>query len=306
MIQLGKLFGRVDLGIEQGGHQHLDRAGGQDDADQAHRDRGRGHAAGPAVRQSLAVGMEHDHGVVLAGGQKVSDHRPGVERNAGTPGDLALLQGGEHPERRIAHIEQQQAARLEGGEVLEQKIPLVPVIRGDERVEDQAVERVVDLGDPRQGGGIAVRREHLAEAGDGVRRVGQAQGRSVDGAHVKTVPAPDRSLMVPTPHEMAVQFDECARLQLLPGGAERALGDNPVGQVGSVQDLKELVQFPLQRAFDQVQQEENHNRKRQGTLPGKVCLGTSMSGNERRIVDEVMKHSNYITIYVMKIPRSCL
>ena len=252
------------------------------------------------------MGVEHDHGVVLAGGQEVADDRPGVERDAGTPGDLARLQGSEHPERRVAPIEQQQAARLESGEMLEQEVTLVPVIGGNERVEDQAVERVVDLGDPRQGGGIAVRREHLAEAGDGVRRVGQAQGRSVDGAHVKAMPAPDRSLMVPAPHEMAVQFNERGGFQLLTGGAERALGDHPVGQVGSVQDLKELVQFPLQRAFDQVQQEENHNGKRQGTLTGEVYIGTSMSGNESRIVDEAMQQSSYITIYILKIPRSCL
>jgi len=61
-----------------------------------------------------------------------------------------------------------------------------------------------------------------------------------------------------------------------------------------------------QRAFDQVQQEENHNGKRQGTLTGEVCIGTSMSGNESRIVDELMQQSNYITIYILKIPRSCL
>jgi hypothetical protein len=184
--------------------------------------------------------------------------------------------------------------------------PLVPVIRGDQRVEDQAVERIVELGDPRQGGGIAVRREHLAEAGDGVRRVGQAQGRSVDGAHVKTMPAPDRSLMVPAPHEMAVQFNERGGFQLPTGGAERAFGDHPVGHVATTQHLKELVQFPLQCAFDQVQQEQNHNRKRQSTLTGEVCIRMPMSGNERRIVDELTQQSSYVTIYILKIPRSCL
>jgi len=112
--------------------------------------------------------------------------------------------------------------------------------------------------------------------------------------------------MVPAPHEMAVQFNERGGFQFLTGGAERAPGDNPVGQVGSVQDLKELVQFPLQRAFDQVQQEDDHDGKWQGAPPGKVCIGTSMSGNERRILDEVTQQSSCVTIYVLKIPRSCL
>ena len=107
--------------------------------------------------------------------------------------------------------------------------------------------------DPRQSRGSAVGGEHLAERGNRIWRIGQAQRRAIDGAHFETVPAPDWSIMVPAPHEMAVQFNERGGFQLLPGGAERALGDNPVGQVGSVQDLKELVQFPLQRAFDQVQ-----------------------------------------------------
>ena len=106
--------------------------------------------------------------------------------------------------------------------------------------------------------------------------------------------------------EMAVQFNERAGFQLLPGGAERALRDHPVGHVATSQHLKELVQFPLQCAFDQVQQEENHNRKRQSTLTGEVRIRMPMSGNERRIVDEVTQQSSYITIYILKIPRSCL
>jgi hypothetical protein len=97
---------------------------------------------------------ECDHRVVASGRQEVTDHRPGVERDAGTPAELARLEGGEHPERRIAAIEQQQAARLEGCKMLDQKRALVLLIGSDEGIEDEAVEWVVDLGDPRQGGGI--------------------------------------------------------------------------------------------------------------------------------------------------------
>jgi hypothetical protein len=57
-------------------------------------------------------------------------------------------------ERRIAAVEQQQAARLEGCKMLDQKRALVLLIGSDDGIEDEAVERVVDLGDPRQGGGI--------------------------------------------------------------------------------------------------------------------------------------------------------
>src|SRR6186997_1373498 len=52
--------------------------------------------------------------------------------------------------------------------MLDQKVPLVPAIGGDEGVQDELVERVVDLRDPRQGRGSAVGGEHLAERGDGV------------------------------------------------------------------------------------------------------------------------------------------
>src|SRR4051794_35159088 len=76
--------------------------------------------------------------------------------------------------------------------MLDQKVTLGPLIRGDEGVENEAGERIVDLGDPRQGRRSAVGGDHRTERGDGVWRVGQPQGRAVDGAHVETVPAPDR------------------------------------------------------------------------------------------------------------------
>jgi hypothetical protein len=44
---------------------------------------------------------ECDHRVVAPG-----SHGPGVERDAGTPAELARLEGGKHPERRIAAVEQ--------------------------------------------------------------------------------------------------------------------------------------------------------------------------------------------------------
>ena len=103
--------------------------------------------------------------------------------------------------------------------MLDQKVPLVPVIGGDEGVQDELVERVVDLRDPRQGRGSAVSGEHLAERGNRIWRIGQAQRRAIDGAHFETAPAPDWSIMVPAPHEMAVQFDERAGLEF--GGPHR-------------------------------------------------------------------------------------
>ena len=58
--------------------------------------------------------------------------------------------------------------------------------------------------------------------------------------------------MDPAPDKMPVQVDERGRLELLPGRAQRAFGDSALGHVGAVQDLKEVIQFPLERAFDQV------------------------------------------------------
>ena len=51
--------------------------------------------------------------------------------------------------------------------------------------------------------------------------------------------------------------------------------------------MKELIQFALERALDQVEQEHDHDGKRQGTVAGKVCFGASVPGNEGRIADEI-------------------
>src|SRR3954453_5530380 len=121
--------------------------------------------------------------------------------------------------------------------MLDQKLALVPLIGSDDGIEDEAVERV--LGDPRQGGGITVGGKHLAELGDRLWRVGQAHRRSVDGAQV--APPPNRSIVVPTPDEMAVELDERSGIELLPGGAERAFCDDTLGHIARTQDLKELI-----------------------------------------------------------------
>jgi hypothetical protein len=64
--------------------------------------------------------------------------------------------------------------------------------------------------------------------------------------------------MDPAPDKMSVQVDERARLELLTGCAQRTLGNSALGHVGA---LKEVIQFPLERAFDQVQQEQEHDLK---------------------------------------------
>ncbi len=53
------------------------------------------------------------------------------------------------------------------------------------------------------------------------------------------------------------------------------------------QDLKELIQLALERAFDQVEQEQEHDGKGQGAVTGEICFGASVLGNEGRIVDEI-------------------
>jgi len=93
--------------------------------------------------------------------------------------------------------------------------------------------------------------------------------------------------MVPAPDEIAVELDERSRVELLPGGAERAFCDDTFGDIARAQNLKELIQLALERALDQVEQEHNHDGKRQGTVAGKVCFGASVPGNEARIVDEI-------------------
>ena len=91
--------------------------------------------------------------------------------------------------------------------------------------------------------------------------------------------------MVPALDEIAVELNERGRGELLPGGAERAFCDDTFGHIALAQDLKELIQLALERAFDQVDQE--HDGKRQGTVAGKICFGASVPGNEGRVVDEI-------------------
>ena len=86
---------------------------------------------------------------------------------------------------------------------------------------------------------------------------------------------------------MAVELNERGRVELLPGGAERAFCDDTFGHIAMAQDLKELIQLALERAFDQVDQEHDHDGKRQGTVTGKVCFGASMPDDEGRIADEI-------------------
>jgi hypothetical protein len=86
---------------------------------------------------------------------------------------------------------------------------------------------------------------------------------------------------------MAVELDERGGIELLPGGAERAFCDDTFGHIARAQDRKELIQLALERAFDQVEQEHDHDGERQGTVTGKVCFGASMPGNEGRIADEI-------------------
>ena len=93
--------------------------------------------------------------------------------------------------------------------------------------------------------------------------------------------------MVPALDEMAVELDERGWLELLPGGAERAFCSDTLGDIARAQDLKELIQLALERALDQVEQEHDHDGKRQGTVAGKVCFGASVSGNEGRIANEI-------------------
>jgi hypothetical protein len=92
--------------------------------------------------------------------------------------------------------------------------------------------------------------------------------------------------MDPAPDKMSVQVDERARLELLTGCAQRTLGNSALGHVGA---LKEVIQFPLERAFDQVQQEQEHDRKGQGPVTGEICFRASMPGKKGRIVDQITK-----------------
>jgi hypothetical protein len=86
---------------------------------------------------------------------------------------------------------------------------------------------------------------------------------------------------------MAVQLDERRRVELLPGGAERAFCDDTLRHIARAQDLKKLIQLALERAFDQVEQEQEHDGEQQGTVTGKVCFGAPVPDNEGRIADEI-------------------
>lgn len=164
--------------------------------------------------------------------------------------------------------------------MLDQKLAIVLLVGSDEGIEDEAVERVVDLGDPRQGGGITGNIWPNWAIASGV-----SGRRTVDGAQVETAPPLNGSIVVPALDEMAVELDERGGIELLPGGTERAFCDDTFGHIARAQDLINLIQLALERALDQVDQE--HDGKRQGTVAGKICFGASVPGNEGRIVDKI-------------------
>ena len=111
--------------------------------------------------------------------------------------------------------------------------------------------------------------------------------------------------MIPALDEMAVELDESGGIELLPGSAERAFCDDTFGHIARAQDLKELIQLALERALDQVDQEHDHDGKRQGAVAGKVCFGASVPGNEGRIVDQITQRLNKATLDTEGFPRSC-
>src|SRR5918993_1138624 len=99
----------------------------------------------PAGR--LSFGVRDERRVVAPG-----SHGPPTRCRARRGHTSRACASGGRPERRIAAVEQQQAARFEGCKMLDQKLALVLLIGSDDGIKDEAVERV--LGDPRQGGGI--------------------------------------------------------------------------------------------------------------------------------------------------------
>lgn len=71
-------------------------------------------------------------------------------------------------------------------------------------------------------------------------------------------------------HLSLVHFHESFISQLSASLDESALGYKPHGYFGAFQQLEKLVQFILQSAFDQVEQEDHHNDKRQTTCTREI------------------------------------
>jgi hypothetical protein len=69
--------------------------------------------------------------------------------------------------------------------------------------------------------------------------------------------------------QMMVQFDKSLEFELHSGFCQCGFGYNPSGNAGTVNCLKEAVQFALIRTFDEIDQKTKEQMKGEFSLTGK-------------------------------------
>jgi hypothetical protein len=142
------------------------------------------------------------------------------------------------------------------------------------------VEHVKQLRDPGHGTGGALSGLPDPEVGPDLGGVRQLAGGPIHGDQAEPLPDAGRKLVIEVGHLRAVQLDKGGIVELLAGLAERALGDHPHRHRLRVLELEELVQLILQGAFDQIEQEEDDDGKRQTPVAGEIVLVPPVAGFE--------------------------
>lgn len=112
---------------------------------------------------------------------------------------------------------------------------------------------------------------------DDFGRIGDLDGGTIDGQYPESAPFSKGEVLLEEAHQFLTQLDESQGSELGSSASERAFGDFAEWQFGVVNGLEECVQFDLQRAFDEIETEEDEAWKWEAALSGEVLRSGSMS-----------------------------
>jgi hypothetical protein len=89
--------------------------------------------------------------------------------------------------------------------------------------------------------------------------------------------------------EMLVEFNESQRIELLTGLSESALGENTLACLGLIDRLEKMIQLVLNRSFEHVDEEEDHDFKGEASLSDKCFGGKPVSVDKVLVIDNIFQ-----------------
>jgi hypothetical protein len=92
---------------------------------------------------------------------------------------------------------------------------------------------------------------------DDFGRIGDLDGGTIDGQYSEFAPFSKGEVVLEEANQFLTQLDESRGSELGSSAGERAFGDFAERQFGVVNGLEESVQFDLQRAFEEIETEED-------------------------------------------------